>query len=116
MSPLTYLEFHAVFLVPPLLVLGWAATRPRWRRYRSLPGGCEVRPIAVTIVLAIALASTTPWDNYRIDIGVWTLAENHTTGLVLLGLPVEEGLFFLATSLFVVQGLLLFPWTRRRWL
>jgi lycopene cyclase domain-containing protein len=47
--------------------------------------------------------------------GIWTLAPAYTTGWTLFGLPVEEATFFLATNLFVVQGLLLYDWVLDRW-
>jgi hypothetical protein len=33
----------------------------------------------------------------------------------LLGLPIEEAVFFFLTSLFVVQGLVLYIWLLERW-
>ncbi len=53
-------------------------------------------------------------DRFAIDAGVWRLSADYTTGVGILGLPVEEALFFLVTTLFVVQALLLYPWVRRR--
>jgi lycopene cyclase domain-containing protein len=56
-------------------------------------------------------------DRVAIGLGVWTLSDRHTTGLAvpLLGLPVEEALCFFLTSLFVVQGLVLYAWLLDRW-
>ena len=45
-----------------------------------------------------------------ITLGIWKLSPTYTTGLTLAGLPIEEGLFFLFTNLFVVQGLILWLW------
>ncbi|WCM39501.1 MULTISPECIES: lycopene cyclase domain-containing protein [Thermus] len=83
---MTYLEFHLVFLLPPLfLLLLWARPRPpRLWAYLLMP--------------LIALLYTTPWDNYLVWKGVWGYPE----GRVLLRLgyvPLEEYLFFLLQPL-----------------
>ncbi len=51
-------------------------------------------------------------DRVAIGVGLWTLSARYTTGVAvpLLGLPIEEAVFFLLTSLFVVQGLVLYVW------
>ena len=49
-------------------------------------------------------------DRVAIELGIWTLSPVYTTGLTVLGLPIEEGAFFLVTCAFVVQGLVLFRW------
>jgi lycopene cyclase domain-containing protein len=51
-----------------------------------------------------------PASRVAIGMGVWTLSPRYTTGLTVGGLPVEEGLFFLVTNLFVVQALVLLRW------
>ncbi|MGC8967138.1 MAG: lycopene cyclase domain-containing protein [Thermus sp.] len=82
---MTYLQFHLVFLLPPLLLLLWARPRPpRLWAYLLMP--------------LIALLYTTPWDNYLVWRGVWGYPE----GRVLLRLgyvPLEEYLFFLLQPL-----------------
>ncbi|MFC7249583.1 lycopene cyclase domain-containing protein [Halomicroarcula sp. GCM10025324] len=56
-------------------------------------------------------------DTVAIWLGIWVLSKQHTLGLEipLLGLPIEEAVFFLLTSLFVVQGLVLYVWVLDRW-
>ena len=49
-------------------------------------------------------------DRVAIELGIWTLSPVYTTGVTVLGLPIEEGAFFLVTCVFVVQGLVLFEW------
>ena len=89
----------------PLLALQW-----------GVGGGYLVRarhewPVAVAIpTLYLWFA-----DRVAIGLGVWTISEEFTTGIDLLGLPVEEALFFLVTNLLVVQGLVLFEWVMHRW-
>lgn len=63
------------------------------------------RTLAVTTVLATAYLSAA--DALAIRWGIWRLAENRTLGWSLAGLPLEEALFFLLTTLMVVQGFLL---------
>lgn len=46
-------------------------------------------------------------DRIAIGQGIWHISEVYTTGLHLLGLPIEEATFFLVTNFLVVQGLLL---------
>ncbi|WP_336336757.1 lycopene cyclase domain-containing protein [Haloarcula brevis] len=56
-------------------------------------------------------------DSVAIRLGVWTLSDQFTTGYVipLLGLPIEEAVFFFLTTLFVVQGVVLYVWLVDRW-
>jgi lycopene cyclase domain-containing protein len=54
-------------------------------------------------------------DRVAIGIGIWTISDEFSSGIELLGLPVEEALFFLVTNLLVVYGLVLFEWVMARW-
>ncbi|QSG14059.1 lycopene cyclase domain-containing protein [Halapricum desulfuricans] len=89
----------------PVLALQWAVG---WRqllaRWRLLVVGVA----APALYFAVA-------DRIAIEYGIWTIAGEYTTGLTIGGLPIEEGLFFLVTTLFVVQGLVLYPWVIDRW-
>lgn len=77
--PLTYLEFLALFVVPPSLVLSaLAVVRPmrpgRW-------GG-------VGLMVGVAFVYTSPWDSYLVQRGVWYYGEgavSHTVWHVPLG-------------------------------
>lgn len=84
---LSYLGFHAAFVLPPLLVLGLIAGR---RRSPS-----HVRPVAVGLVVGLALAWTVPWDNYLLGLGVWDYGEGRVWRY-LWRAPVEEYLFIAA--------------------
>ncbi|WP_276270627.1 lycopene cyclase domain-containing protein [Haloarcula litorea] len=91
----------------PILAIQWAFGWPFLAR--------EWRVVAVgTLVPTLYL-----WlvDRLAIRLGIWTLSDELTTGVVvpLLGLPIEEAVFFLLTSLFVVQGLVLYAWLVDRW-
>lgn len=50
-------------------------------------------------------------DRIAIAEGIWFFSDYQTSGFTLLGLPVEEALFFVVTNLMVVQGLLLYQTT-----
>ncbi|MFB6087834.1 MAG: lycopene cyclase domain-containing protein [Haloarculaceae archaeon] len=103
----TYLQFHLAFLVPAMLFMTATAFVSRSRR--RTPGIRRVDAgrtywFGVGIVTVVALAYTTPWDNYLIATGVWSYAAGST--LATLGnAPVEEYLFI------VVQ-----PWLTALWL
>ncbi|MFC6975444.1 lycopene cyclase domain-containing protein [Halomicroarcula sp. GCM10025709] len=82
---LTYLQFHALFVVPVLV--GLAVTTP----YRL--AGRRTVLTATALLAGLALVYTTPWDNYLIERGVWWYGE----GTVLVrgrSAPLGEYLFF----------------------
>jgi hypothetical protein len=54
-------------------------------------------------------------DRLAIGLGVWTISSELSTGVLLLGLPIEEAVFFLLTNTLVVYGLVLFEWVMQRW-
>jgi lycopene cyclase domain-containing protein len=92
----------------PVLALQWAFGWPYlWARRR-------------VVALAVAVPTLYLWvaDRVALALGVWKLSPDLTTGAAvpLLGLPVEEAVFFLLTNLFVVQGLVLWLWVADRWL
>jgi len=68
------------------------------------------------VAVAVAVPSAYLWvaDRYAIGRGLWTISADHSTGLLLSGLPIEETVFFVLTNLLVVQGLVLFDWALAR--
>ena len=58
--------------------------------------------LAAPVTLWLCLA-----DRCAIALGIWTINPASSTGVLLLGLPVEEALFFALTSLLLADGLLL---------
>jgi len=90
---LSYLQFHAVFVVPILLLLWYIA--PRYgsvRRRRSAVG--------IVILVTIAFGYTTPWGSYMIQRGAWWYGD----GAVLLrglSIPLGEYLFFVFKTVLV---------------
>lgn len=69
-------------------------------------------------ITAVTIPTLFLWaiDRIAIGIGIWTISTDHSTGVKLLGLPVEEAVFFLVTNLLVVTGLVLFEWVMDYWL
>lgn len=86
----------------PILAIQWAFGWPfLLAEWRAVLAGT----LAPTLYLWVV-------DRAAIEVGLWIISERYTTGAVvpLLGLPIEEAVFFLLTSLFVVQGLVLYVW------
>ena len=95
---------HALYLG---LVLAWAAP--------VLAGLCWVGAEKIweersRVGLAIAVPSIYLWiaDRYAIGDGIWDITDATRTGAELLGLPVEEAVFFVVTNALCVFGLALF--------
>jgi len=89
----------------PVLALQWAVG---WRYLLDRP-----RTVAFAVVPPTLFLATV--DRYAIAEGLWTINAQYATGATVLGLPAEEGAFFLVTNLFVVQGLVLYDWVVARW-
>ncbi|ARS90163.1 lycopene cyclase domain-containing protein [Natrarchaeobaculum aegyptiacum] len=100
--PLSYLEFHALFVLPPIAVLGWLAARrdDAWWGRDPLS--------AVAIVCLLAVVYTTPWDNLLIAEGVWWYGEG-TVVATIWHAPVEEYLFFVLQPILAAFWLFQFP-------
>ncbi|ESP89259.1 lycopene cyclase domain-containing protein [Candidatus Halobonum tyrrellensis] len=101
-SPITYLEFHLWFVLPPLALLALAAVARPGRSLRRVP------PAPVGLLVALALVYTTPWDNYLIGRGVWEYAEGAVVGVVWRA-PIEEYLFVVFQTLVVALWLARVP-------
>jgi lycopene cyclase domain-containing protein len=85
---MSYLQFHFVFVLPPIALLAvllacadTARVGPR-RRW------------ALPLLAVIAFLYTTPWDNHLVRRGVWAYGEDRVIGTIGW-VPVEEYLFFL---------------------
>jgi lycopene cyclase domain-containing protein len=67
--------------------------------------------IVIGIHIILALAYTTPWDNYLVATRVWYYNPALVSGILLGYVPLEEYIFFVLQSVFV--GLWLLLWHRR---
>ena len=104
LRPATFYIGAILAWAAPVLALQWGFGWPYlWRVRRRLVVGLA----APTAYFATA-------DRIAIETGIWTLSPTYTTGVDVLGLPIEEGAFFLLTNLFVVQALLLYSWLLHR--
>ncbi len=109
---MTYFQFHFIFTLPPVLILGLISWLEARRRPLSGSLGRQT-PFAFWALLLhvlIAFAYTTPWDNYLVAQEVWGYGAERvwaTVGYV----PVEEYLFFILQTL--LTGMFLFFLARR---
>lgn len=94
---MSYGAFLGFFIVPPILTLLAASVRwPPRVPARELAGG-------IVLLAVIAVAYTTPWDNYLVASETWTYPEERTWGIRLGWVPLEEYLFFVLQT--VLTGL-----------
>ncbi|MEM6428386.1 MAG: carotenoid biosynthesis protein [Deinococcota bacterium] len=104
---MTYLQFHAIFVLPPLvLLILWALYDVR----RGWPlAGKQVQAKRAQFMLGlntlIAITYTTPWDNYLVATGVWTYGRDRVLGTIGY-VPVEEYAFFVLQT--ILTGLWLY--------
>jgi lycopene cyclase domain-containing protein len=91
----------------PILAIQWTFG---WqflvREWRTVAIGTLVPTLYLWLIDSVALA-----------LDIWSLSDRHTLGVAIpvLNLPIEEAVFFLLTSLFVVQGIVLYVWVVDRW-
>jgi lycopene cyclase domain-containing protein len=102
MAPISYLTFHILFVIPPIVVLGTLAIvrGQTWWGRRPLGG--------LAIVLVLAVGYTTPWDNLLIAEGVWWYGEG-ATAVHIWEAPVGEYLFFLLQPVLTALWLFQIP-------
>jgi len=100
-----YFGFLLKFVILPLAVFTAINT---WdsRRGKRFPASLRaVSPTAAAAGLAtVAVAYTTPWDNYLVATRVWWYDPKLVNGLILGYVPIEE------YSFFVLQTLLIASW------
>jgi len=101
----TYYLGAILLWAAPVLAIQWAVGWPYLWHHRR------------TVALGVALPTAYFWvaDRIALWFDLWVIADRYTTGVELLGLPVEEAVFFLVTNLFIVQGLVLYEWVVERW-
>jgi lycopene cyclase domain-containing protein len=95
-----YFGFLLRYVVPPLLALlafNW------WDKKRGKQLPPEFRNLTPEAALAghvgVAVAYTTPWDNYLVATKVWWYDRKLVTGLLLGYVPIEEYTFFVLQTL-----------------
>lgn len=85
---MSYLEFHLIFNLPLLLLLGFLA-RGRFTREHAKWIG---------IILVIVLCFAIPWDSWAVRRKIWDFNESKIA-LRIGVLPLEEYLFFVIATL-----------------
>lgn len=112
---LTYGQFLALFLAPPIAGLAILVVRDQWDRRRL---GAVAKHAwgsgqwwLLAGLIAVAMGYTIPWDSHLIAEGVWSYAPSRLSGIMLAGIPLEELLFFPLQTLLV--GLWVFWLTPR---
>lgn len=92
---MTYFGFLIRFLIVPIVFLGtwlwlqrnaYPARQEPWRGPQAL--------LVIALHVLLALAYTTPWDNYLVATGVWWYDPALVTGLTIGWVPIEEYTFF----------------------
>jgi lycopene beta-cyclase len=95
-----YFGFLAKFVMIPLTLLTLLAW---WdaRRGKRLPPAFRGLPPTTAVLghVAVAVAYTTPWDNYLVKTRVWWYDKKLVTGIILGYVPLEEYTFFVLQTL-----------------
>lgn len=95
---MTYLEFHLIFLLPPIAAMLYMGKRRK--------GYFSAKRIwSLLIIICIAFAYTTPWDNLLVKTGVWGYGIDRVLGTWGY-VPVEEYMFFILQP--ILTGLFLY--------
>ncbi len=94
---------HALYLG---LILAWAG--PVLAAQWAFGGDLLYQQVA-PLLRGVALPTLYLWaaDDLAIHLGIWRISAQFSSGFQLLGLPLEEAVFFLVTNVLVVQGVLL---------
>ncbi len=102
-----YFGFLFRFIVIPLAALTFWAWRDK-KRGKDLPDTLKgIFPEAALAGLAtVAVAYTTPWDNYLVATKVWWYDPKLVTGFLLGWVPIEEYTFFVLQTLLTGSWLL----------
>ncbi|MGI8549242.1 MAG: lycopene cyclase domain-containing protein [Dehalococcoidia bacterium] len=82
---MTYLQFLALFLAPPIMALAWSLRHQYDRRFW----------LALAVLMLMALVYTGPWDDHLIAVSVWRYTRAQVLGLRLGRVPLEEYVFYL---------------------
>jgi lycopene cyclase domain-containing protein len=109
---MTYFTFLFIFLCLPILFLSIVAYRDA-RRGLRLPDSRQgfLFGAALLLHILVAVAYTTPWDNYLVATGVWYYNPELVTGIRIGWVPIEEYAFFVLQT--IMTGLLLLALSRR---
>lgn len=101
---MTYFGFHLRFLLPPIAFLA-ALVCAAWRQGKRRPANASwaAAGFALAAHVAVAVAYTTPWDNYLVANRVWWYDPGRVVGVTIGRVPIEEYAFFVLQT--VLTGL-----------
>lgn len=103
---MTYLGFLIAFVVVPILLLSiWLLIDGQAKKLRSRISQNFRLAYSFMILVSLALAYTTPWDNYLVATNVWWYDAPSVIGVKIGWVPLEEYLFFILQP--ILGGLLL---------
>lgn len=108
---MTYFTFLGIFLILPIIVLLALVWRQQTQQLKTaISVGAMSAGVVIGLHVVIAVAWTTPWDNYLVANSVWWYDPALVTGITIGYVPIEEYTFFvlqpIMTGLWLV---LLFP-------
>lgn len=110
---MTYLGFLTAFVVIPILLLSiWLLIDRRAKKSRSRISQNFRLGYSFMILVSLALAYTTPWDNYLVATNVWWYDAPSVIGVKIGWVPLEEYLFFILQPM--LGGLLLILFLSRK--
>ncbi len=97
---MTYFGFLLRFLFIPILIFLAIALWDN-RQDRQINGFRNGKAVWIAIALHVflAVAYTTPWDNYLVATGVWHYNPDLVTGIVIGYVPIEEYTFFVVETI-----------------
>jgi lycopene beta-cyclase len=97
---MTYFGFLLRFLFIPILVF-LVITLWDNRNGKQIQGFRNGRAvwIGIAVHIFLAVAYTTPWDNYLVATGVWYYNPELVTGIVFGYVPIEEYTFFVVETI-----------------
>lgn len=91
------------------LIIAWVG--PAFALQFAVGGGVlwqQRRRVAIGALIPAVYLSIA--DRIAIGLSIWTITPATSSGMMIGGLPIEEALFFVVTSLLVVHGIVLFQW------
>lgn len=97
---MTYFGFLLRFVFIPIIIflaIAWWDER-RGKQIHGFRNGRAVW-IAIGVHILLAVAYTTPWDNYLVATGVWYYNPKLVTGILLGYVPIEEYTFFVVETI-----------------
>ena len=96
-----YLMWLFIFLAAPTAVM-WALKFHLLKHY--------IRPMLLVFIAVLVFAI--PWDLWAVSIGVWGFPAKGISGIWILGLPLEEYLFMVLTTLQISSLTLILKYRR----